>query len=118
MDVICFKEFQTNFEQLLLSVPLLYHHLVDFPSRDQMDILQDSARILKKLSISQDMSKRCYLARSDRKMVILQDLCQKNGYLARFLRVRSGRAVLLLAPIHATHFLLTRNVLKNQLRVI
>ena len=67
-----------------------------------------------------------YLARSGRKMVILQDLpekwlsckiCQKNGYLARFLQVRSGRAVLLLALIHATHFILTRNLLQNQLRV-
>ena len=59
-------------------------------------------------------------------MVILQDLaekwlsckiCQENGYLARFLQVRSGRAVLLLVVIHATHFILTRNLLKNQLRV-
>ena len=59
-------------------------------------------------------------------MVILRDvlekclsckICQKNNYLARFLQVRSGRAVILLAPIHATHFLLTRNLLKNQLRV-
>ena len=59
-------------------------------------------------------------------MVILQELaekwlyckiCQKNGYLARFLQVRSGRAVLLLALIHATHFILSRNLLKNQLSV-
>ena len=45
-------------------------------------------------------------------MVILRDLaekwlsckiCQKNGYLARLLQIRSGRAVLLLALIDATH---------------
>ena len=74
----------------------------------------------------QNLAKSAYLARSGRKMVILQDLaekwlsckiCQKNGYLARFLQVRSDRAVLLLALIHATHFILSRNSLKNQLRV-
>ena len=73
----------------------------------------------------QNLAKTVYLARSGRKMVILQDLpekwlsckiCQKTGCLARFLQVRSGRAVRLLAPLHATHFILIRNLLKNQLR--
>ena len=74
----------------------------------------------------QNLAETVYLARSGRKIVILQDLpekwlsckiCQKNGYLARFLQVRSGRAVLLLALIHATHLILTRNLFQNQLRV-
>ena len=77
------------------------------PSRDQMVILQDSVRILQKLSILQDLAEKWLYCK----------ICQKNGYLVRFLQVRSGRAVLLLAPIHATHFILTRNLHKNQLRV-
>ena len=72
-----------------------------------MVILQDSARILQKLSILQDLAEKWLSCK----------ICQKNGYLARFLQVRSGRAVLLLALIHATHFILTRNLLQNQLRV-
>ena len=57
-----------------------------YPSRDQMVILQDSARILQKLPILQDLAekwlscktwqKNGYLARSARKMVILQDSCK------------------------------------------
>ena len=57
-----------------------------YPSRDQMVILQDSARILQKLSILHDLAekwlsckicqKNGYLARSARKMVILQDSCK------------------------------------------
>ena len=78
-----------------------------YPSRDQMVILEDSARILQKLSIMQDVPERWLSCK----------ICRKNGYLARFLQVRSGRAVLLLALIHATHFILTRNLLQNQLRV-
>ena len=58
-----------------------------YPSRDQMVILQDSARILQKLPILQDLAENClsckiwqkngYLARPGRKMVILQDLPEK-----------------------------------------
>ena len=61
----------------------LYCRFIRYPSRDQMVILQDSARILQKLSILQDQAekwlsckicqKNGYLARSARKMVILQD---------------------------------------------
>ena len=84
------------------------------PSPDQMVILQDSARIFQKLPILEDLAK---------KMVILQGLaekrlsckiCQKNGYLARFLQVRSGRAVLLVAFIHATHFFCAKIYLRNR----
>ena len=77
-----------------------------------MVILQDSARILQKLPILQDLTEKWLSCK----------IWQKNGYLARsgrkrFLQVRSGQAVLLLALIHATHFISTRNLLKNQLRV-
>ena len=72
-----------------------------------MVILQDFARILQKLPILQDLTEKWLSCK----------IWQKNGYLARFLQVRSGRAVLLLALIHATHFISTRNLLKNQLRV-
>ena len=77
------------------------------PSRDHMVILQGSARILQKPPILQDLAEKRLSCKT----------WQKNGYLARFLQVRSGRAVLLLTLIHATHFILTRNLLKNQLRV-
>ena len=63
-----------------------YIYSREFPSRDQMVILQDSARILQKLPILQDLAekwlscktwqKNGYLARSARKMVILQDSCK------------------------------------------
>ena len=56
-----------------------------------MVILQDSARILQKLPILQDLIEKWLSCK----------IWQKNGYLARFLQVRSGRAVLLLALIHA-----------------
>ena len=72
-----------------------------------MVILQDSARILQKLPILQDLTEKWLSCK----------IWQKNGYLARFLQVRSGRAVLLLALILATHFISTRILLKNQLRV-
>ena len=45
-----------------------------FPSRDQMVILQDSARILQKLSILQELPEKWLSCK----------ICQKNGYLARF----------------------------------
>ena len=79
----------------------------NYPSRDQMVILQDSARILQELPILQDLTEKWLSC----------EIWQKNGYLERFLQVRSGRAVLLLALIQATHFFSTRNLLKNQLRV-
>ena len=78
-----------------------------FPSQDHMVIMQDSVRILQKLSILQDLAEKWLSCK----------ICQKNGYLARFLQVRSSRAVLLLALIHATNFFLTRFFLQNQLRV-
>ena len=40
---------------------------------------------------------------------------QKNGYVAIFLQVSSGRAVLLLALFRAKHFISNRNLLKSQL---
>ena len=51
--------------------------LGNVPSRDQMVILQDLARILQKMVILQDLAKR---------MVILQDSCKTNGYLVSFLQ--------------------------------
>ena len=56
--------------------------------------------------------KNCLSCKIWQKMVILQDL-PENGYPSRFLQVRSAQVVLLLVPIHATHFILTRNLLKN-----
>ena len=72
-----------------------------------MVILQDSARILQKPPILQDLTEKWLSCK----------IWQKNGYLARLLQVRSGRAVILLALIHATLFISTRNLLRNQLRV-
>ena len=72
-----------------------------------MVILQDSARISQKLPILQELAEKWLSCK----------ICQKNGYLARFLQVRSGRAVLLLALIHAKHFILSKNLLNNWLRV-
>ena len=88
----------------------------NIPSQDQMVILQDSAGILQKLPILQDLAENGYLARPGKKWLSCE-ICQKNGYLARFLQVRSSRAVLLLALIHATHFILSRNYHRNQFRV-
>ena len=48
----------------------------NYPSRDQMVILQDSARILQKLLSCKICQKNGYLARSARKMAILQDSCK------------------------------------------
>ena len=78
-----------------------------FPSRHQMVDLQDSAKNLQKLPIWQHLTEKWLSCK----------ICQKNGYLARFFQVQCGRAVLLLALIHETHLILTRNLLKNQLRV-
>ena len=72
-----------------------------------MVILQYSAR---------NLQKTAYLARSGRKMVILQDLAEKS-FSCNILANSFRRAVLLLALIHATHFILTRNLFKNQLLV-
>ena len=73
-----------------------------------MVILQDSARFLQKLPISQDLTEKWLSCK----------ICQKNGYVATFLQVRSSRGVLLLALIYATHFILSGNLLKNPLRFL
>ena len=65
------------------------------PSQDQMVILQDLPRFLQKMVILHDLAKNGYLARS----------CKKSGYLARFLQVRSGRAVLSLTVLDALSFI-------------
>ena len=82
-----------------------------------MVILQDSDRILQKLPILQDLPEKWLSGKTWQKKRLSCKICQKNGYLARFLQVRSGRAVLLLALTHAKHFILTKNLLKNELRV-
>ena len=67
----------------LIEIDLFSFQCQKSTSRDQMVILQDSARILQKLPILQDLAekwlscktwqKNGYIARSARKMVILQD---------------------------------------------
>ena len=63
-----------------------------------MVILQDLARILQKMVILQDLARRwlsCKILQDEwlsckilaSRMVILQDSCKSNGYLARFLQV-------------------------------
>ena len=76
-----------------------------YPSQDQMVILQDLPRFLQKMVILHD------LARKSLSCKILQDdgylarSCKKNGCLARFLQVRSGRELLSLAVLDALSFI-------------
>ena len=71
----------------------------------RMVILQDLPRFLQKMVILHDLARKWLFCKILRDDGCLARSCKKNGYLARFLQIRSGRALLSLAVLDALSFI-------------
>ena len=95
------KSKRQNFQMIFTKHFLFFGN----PSQDQMVILQDLPRFLQKMVILHNLATKwlsCKILQDDGH---LARSCKKNGYLVKFLQVRSGRVLLSLVVLDALFFI-------------